>query len=76
MLAFSMSPKTLQTPYQRAGLTPALYATWMSKQTDNDVALAADATLDAFAEKRGEKDQEAVDAAVKIRAAKQNLFPE
>jgi hypothetical protein len=75
MLAFSAAPASLQTPYQRAGLTPALYATWMEKHAAEEVAAAADATLDAFEAKRGEKDAEAAAAAEKVRRAKRLLFP-
>ena len=55
MLAFSAAPVSLQTPYQRAGLTPALYASWMEKHAPEEVASAADATLDAFEAKRGRR---------------------
>ena len=75
MLAFSAAPASLQTPYQRAGLTPALYAAWMEKHAAEEVAAAADATLDAFEAKRGEKDAEAAAAAEKVRRAKRLLFP-
>ena len=75
MLAFSAAPVSLQTPYQRAGLTPALYATWMEKHTPEEVASAADATLDAFEAKRGEKDAAANAAAEKVRRARRLLFP-
>ena len=75
MLAFAASPASLQTPYQRAGLTPALYAAWMEKHVAEEVAAAADATLDAFEAKRGEKDAAALAAAEKIRRARRLLFP-
>ena len=71
----SAAPASLQTPYQRAGLTPALYATWMEKHAAEEVAAAADATLDAFEAKRGEMDAEAAAAAEKVRRAKRLLFP-
>ena len=75
MLAFSAAPVSLQTPYQRAGLTPALYASWMEKHAPEEVASAADATLDAFEAKRGEKDAAAIAAAEKVRRATRLLFP-
>jgi hypothetical protein len=75
MLAFSAAPVSLQTPYQRAGLTPALYASWMEKHAPEEVASAADATLDAFEAKRGEKDASAIAAAEKVRRATRLLFP-
>ena len=75
MLAFSAAPASLQTPYQRAGLTPALYAAWMEKHAPEEAAAAADATLDAFEAKRGDKDAAAAAAAEKVRRVRRLLFP-
>ena len=75
MLAFSMAPNSVQTPWQRAGLTPSLYATWMNTHAGTDIAAAATETLDAFDSKRSDVGAEAKRAASLIRAAKKTLFP-
>ena len=75
MLAFSAAPASLQTPYQRAGLTPALYAAWMEKHAPEEAAAAADATLDAFEAKRGDKDAAAAGAAAQGGRGRRRVLP-
>ena len=46
---YSHAPKELATPYQRAGLAPPQYSTWMDKHTEQDVWAGIKGTLEAYA---------------------------
>ena len=50
---YSRGPKELATPYQRAGLTPALYSAWLDKHEEAEAWAGVEATLDAYAARRG-----------------------
>ena len=50
---YSRGPKELATPYQRAGLTPALYSAWLDKHEEAEAWAGVEATLDAHASRRG-----------------------
>ena len=38
----------MATPYQRAGLTPALYSKWLDKHDDDEAWEGVKQTLDAY----------------------------
>jgi hypothetical protein len=46
---YSHAPKELATPYQRAGLAPPQYSTWLDKHTEAEVWAGVKGTLDAYA---------------------------
>ena len=48
MHLYSRVPRELATPYQRAGLTPALYSKWLDKHDDDEAWEGVKQTLDAY----------------------------